>query len=111
MPNAASAEALFQDLKRMPDEEREKFFALLAQKAFREEDLGHDELFGHLSGDYFTAEEASQYLEISMSTFRRYVHDGRIQASSTIGRSQLFAVADLKNFKKARRTAKSAAPR
>ncbi|HCT9233324.1 helix-turn-helix domain-containing protein [Alcaligenes sp. WGS1538] len=111
MPHAITAEELFQDLKQMPETERQKFFVLLAKKAFQEKDLSHDELFGHLSGDYFTAEEACGYLEISMSTFRRCVNDGRLQASSAIGRSQLFAVSDLKRFKKARKAVKNTASR
>lgn len=91
--------------------EGQKFFSLLATKAFAEKDLSHNELFGHLSEDYFTGEEASDYLEVSMSTFRRYVQDGRIQARSSVGRSQLFAVSDLKSFKKARKAVKKTALR
>ena len=106
MTHATTAEDLFRDLQRMPAREREKFFVLLSNNAFRGEDLDHEELFGHLSGDEFTAEEACEYLEVSMSTFRRYVTGGKLQPSSTVGRSQLFAVPDLKDFKKARRVAK-----
>lgn len=106
MAHAATAEELFHELKRMPTIERQKFFVLLLTNAFRGEDLSHEELFGHLSGDEFTAEEASEYLEVSMSSFRRYVANGKLQPSSTIGRSQLFSVTDLKSFKKARKTTK-----
>ncbi len=106
MTHATTAEDLFRDLQRMPAREREKFFVLLSNNAFRGEDLDHEELFGHLSGDDFTAEEAGEYLEVSMSTFRRYVASGKLQPSATIGRNQLFSVADLKSFKKARKTAK-----
>ena len=106
MTHATTAEDLFRDLQRMPAREREKFFVLLSNIAFRGEDLDHEELSGHLSGDEFTAEEACEYLEVSMSTFRRYVTGGKLQPSSTVGRSQLFAVPDLKDFKKARGVAK-----
>jgi excisionase family DNA binding protein len=106
MAIASTAEELFQDLKRLPATERQKFFVLLSTNAFRGEDLSHEALFGHLAGDDFTAEEAIEYLEVSMSTFRRYVASGKLQPSATIGRSQLFAVADLKRFKKALRLAK-----
>ena len=106
MASSATAEELFQDLKRMPAAERQRFFVLLSVNAFRGEDLSHEELFGHLSGDDFTADEAVEYLEVSMSTFRRYVASGKLQPSATVGRSQLFAVADLKRFKKALRLAK-----
>lgn len=106
MTHAVTAEELFQNLRSMSTTERQKFFVLLSTHAFRGEDLGHEELFGHLSGDEFTAEEASEYLEVSISTFRRMVASGRLQPSATVGRSQLFAVPDLKNFKRALKTAK-----
>lgn len=106
MAHAATAEEIFQELKRMPTTERQKFFVLLSTKAFHGEDLNHEELFGHLAGDEFTAQEAAEYLEVSMSTFRRMVASGRLQPSATVGRSQLFAVPDLKNFKRALKTAK-----
>lgn len=106
MAHAATAEELFQDLKLMPTIERQKFFVILSTNAFRGDDLTHSELFGHLSEDEFTAEEAREYLEVSMSTFRRLVAAGKLLPSSTVGRSQLFAAKDLKGFKKALRTAK-----
>ena len=107
MAHAATAEELFHALRRMPTIERQKFFVLLATNAFHDEDLSHEELFGHLSVDEFTAKEASEYLEVSMSTFRRYLAGGKLQPSSTIGRSHLCAVSDLKSLRKARPTAKS----
>jgi len=106
MAHPATAEELFQDLKLMPAIEREKFFVILSANAFRGDDLGHAELFGHLSEDQFTAEEAREYLEVSMPTFRRFVAAGKLQPSSRVGRSQLFAVHHLKSFKKALKTAK-----
>lgn len=106
MAHAVTAEDLFHELKRMPALEREKFFVLLSTNAFRSEDLSHEELFGYLSGDEFTAEEASEYLEVSMSTFRRYVANHKLLPRSTVGRSQLFSVSDLKRFKKALKAAK-----
>lgn len=106
MAHVATAEELFHELKRMPAIERQKFFVLLSTNAFRGENLNHEELFGHLSDDGFTAEEAGEYLEVSMSTFRRYLASGKLQPSATIGGNQLFSVADLKSFKKTRETAK-----
>jgi excisionase family DNA binding protein len=106
MAHAATAEELFDDLQRMPTAERQKFFVILSNNAFRGDDLNHAQLFGHLSEDEFTADEAREYLEVSMSTFRRFVAAGKIQPSSLVGRSQLFAVQDLKRFKKALKTAK-----
>lgn len=101
MAHAMTAEDLYQDLKQMPTTERQKFFLILSTNAFRDDDMSHEQLFGHLTGDNFTAQEAAEYLEVSMSTFRRYVADDKLNPSSTVGRNQMFAVADLKVFKKA----------
>lgn len=95
-----TAEELFQDLKHMPATERQKFFVILTTNAFRDEDMNHDQLFGHLAADEFTAQEAVEYLEVSMSTFRRYVNSGKLSPSSNVGRNQMFAVKDLKQFKR-----------
>ena len=96
-----TAEDLFQDLKQLPTTERQKFFVILSTNAFRGDDMSHEQLFGHLTGDNFTAQEATEYLEVSMSTFRRFVASRKLNPSSTVGRNQMFAVADLKAFKKA----------
>ena len=60
---------------------------------FRDEDMGHAQLFGQLADDAFTA---AQYLEVSMPTFRRHVATGRLSRSSMVGRSRMFKVAELK---------------
>ena len=78
---------------------------ILSANAFRDDDMSHEQLFGHLTGDNFTAQDATEYLEVSMSTFRRYVASGKLNPSTTVGRNQMFAVADLKTFKKALRIA------
>jgi len=101
MAHTMTAEDLFQDLKHMSATERQKFFVILSTNAFRNEDMSHEQLFGHLAGDEFTAQEAIEYLEVSMSTFRRYVAAGKLNPSATVGRNQMFAVPDLKNLKKA----------
>ena len=101
MAHAMTAEDLYQDLKQMPTTERQKFFLILSTNAFRSDDMSHEQLFVHLTGDNFTAQEAAEYLEVSMSTFRRYVAGDKLNPSSTVGRNQMFAVADLKVFKKA----------
>ena len=62
--------------------------------------MSHEQLFGHLAGDEFTAQEAAEYLEVSMPTFRRYVQAGRITPNTTVGRSQLFSTDALRAFKK-----------
>lgn len=108
MTHTMTAEDLFQNLKQMPTTERQRFFGILSTNAFRDEDgdMSHEQLFGHLADDEFTATEAAEYLEISMSTFRRLVAAGRLAPSSTVGRNQMFTVAELKAFKKALKTAK-----
>lgn len=107
MAHALTAEDLYRDLRQMPPAERQKFFVILSSNAFRGDDLSHEQLFGHLAGDEFTAQEASEYLEISMSTFRRIVTSGKLTPTSVVGRNQMFAVPDLKVFKKALKATKS----
>ncbi len=51
MRHAITAEDLFKDLKKMPASERQKFFVILSTNAFRDEDMTHEELFGHLAND------------------------------------------------------------
>ena len=106
MAHTMTAEELFQDLKKMPTTERQKFFTILSTNAFRSEDMSHEELFGHLASDEFTAQDAAEYLEVSMSTFRRIVASGKLNPSSTVGHNQMFSAPELKAFKKASKTAK-----
>jgi hypothetical protein len=106
MAHVITAEDMFLDLKQMPTSERQKFFEILSANAFRGDDMSHGELFGHLTGDEFTAREAAEYLEVSMSTFRRFVGGGKLTPSTTVGRNQMFAVPELRAFKKALKTAK-----
>lgn len=106
MSHVMTAEELFQDLKRMPSPERHRFFSMLAANAFHDDDFSHEQVFGHLANDQFTAQEAAEYLEISLSTFRRHVHGGRLKPSSELGRNQMFSTSDLKAFKRAHRNVK-----
>lgn len=99
--NTMTAEELLQDLKTMPSAERSRFFSMLGNYFFRDDNANHEQVFGHLAGDQFTAQEAAEYLEVSMSTFRRYVHDRKLKPSSELGRNQMFATRDLKAFKRA----------
>jgi excisionase family DNA binding protein len=99
MSFAMTAEDMFDQVKKMPTKERVKFFSLIAINAFQENNFTHEQVFGHLRNDTFSAEEAAEYLEISMPTFRRYVQSGKIKPAELIGRSQLFATADLRKLK------------
>ena len=99
MSFAMTAEDMFDQVKKMPTKERVKFFSLIAINAFQENNFTHEQVFGHLRNDTFSAEEAAEYLEVSMPTFRRYVQSGKIKPKEVIGRSQLFGTIDLRKLK------------
>lgn len=61
-----------------------------------------EQLFGRLANGEFTAHEAAEYLEISMPTFRHYVHDGKVKPSGELGLNQLFSARHLKTFKRSK---------
>lgn len=100
MSHIQTAEDLFFEMKRMPAKERVKFFSLLASNVFRDDDFTHEEVFGHLRREPFSATEAAEYLEISLSTLRRYVQAGKLRPSHTVGRNQMFSTADLRAHKR-----------
>jgi len=81
--------------------ERGRFFMLLESHVFRDDNLTHQQVFGHLAADVFTAQEAAEYLEMSVANFRRYVRRGQITPVQTLGRNQMFATRQLKAFKRA----------
>jgi excisionase family DNA binding protein len=99
MSSIMTAEDVFAQVKQMAAKERIKFFSLIAINAFQENDLTHDQVFGHLKKDAFSAEESAEYLEISIPTFRRLVQSGKLKPTRVIGRSQLFSTEDLRKFK------------
>lgn len=65
-----------------------------------EEIFLHSDLFGLLKDERFSAQDAAEYLEISMPTFRRTVQSAKLIPAEIVGRSQLFSSADLRKFKK-----------
>jgi len=102
-----TAEALFTSLQHMLPSEREKFFSLISRKAFSEGDnLSHGELFGHLQGSEFTADEAADYLGVSIATFRRYCRQGKITVSTIVGTSHLYSLSALRVLKQAMKLVK-----
>ncbi len=104
MSAISTAEEVFAILQSLPGSERDKFFAILAMKAFSSaENVDHATVFGPLHAAPFSASEAADYLEVSIATFRRYVRAEKIRASSEIGTSHLYALADLRAFKQALR--------
>ena len=68
MSQALTAQDLFVEMKRMPPAERIKFFALIASRAFRDDDFTHNQVFGQVNQEPFSASEAAEYLEVSLPT-------------------------------------------
>jgi excisionase family DNA binding protein len=102
-----TAEQIFNELQSISLSEQEKFFSLLAKKAFHDEDnMTHEEVFGDLEGALFTAKEAMEYLEVSSATFRRYVRDGKISPYKEVGNNHLFSLDDLRELKEAMKLVK-----
>jgi len=99
MTQYMTAEDLFAQVQKMSSKERVKFFSLIAINAFQEPEYTHEQVFGHLRNATFSAEEAAEFLEVSLPTLRRYVQAGRLKPTSIIGRSQLFSSTDLKLLK------------
>lgn len=106
--NQPTAATVFQEFRNLPTNERIKFYALLGEAAVEQENYSHKDVFGHLAEDEFTSADAAAYLDVSMSTFRRYVNDKKLIASSEMGRNLLFSTKDLKAFKKSLRAVKGA---
>jgi len=99
MTQYMTAEDLFAHVQKMPSKERIKFFSLIAINAFQDANYTHEQVFGHLRNAIFSAEEAAEFLEVSLPTLRRYVQSGKLKPTSVIGRSQLFSSDDLKLLK------------
>lgn len=106
MTHAVTAEELFSTVRSMPSAERVRFFALLGANAFQDQDFSHEQVFGELANEKFTASEAAEYLEVSIPTFRRYVQSGKINPCHVVGRNQFFASGELKSFKRSLRDVK-----
>ncbi len=102
MSHALTAEDLFSEMKRMPPAERVKFFSLLTSNAFREDNFTHEQVFGQLQQEPFSAGEAAEYLEVSVPTLRRYVQSGKLVPSHLVGRNQMFSTQTLRAFKRSR---------
>lgn len=101
-----TADVVFQNFRKLTATERARFYQLLGESTLDDDKQTHEEVFGHLLNAEFTAAEAAEYLDVSISTFRRYVRDQKIRAASQIGRSDMFATSDLKAFKRALREVK-----
>jgi excisionase family DNA binding protein len=102
----STAEDLFAAMTEMPPTERVRFFTLLGEAACERESFSYAEVFGDVLNAQFTVEEGAEYLEVSISTFRRYVQSKKIAPVHVVGRNQFFSAADLKSFKNSLRTVK-----
>ncbi len=96
-----TAEKVYEDLLKMPLEEREKLFSVIARQGFERDRYGHGEVFDDIRRSPFTVKEAAQYLEISEITLRRWIKAGKITFRRA-GRNILFDVDELKVFKRNR---------
>ena len=99
MTNALTAEDIFMQVKQMPKKERIRFFSLIANNIFEDNNPTYDQIFGHLKNELFSANEAAEYLEISLPTLRRHVQSNKLKPTQCVGRSQLFSTTDLRRFK------------
>ena len=107
MNQTLTAEDLFSEMKRMPEVERTRFFSLLTGNAFHDDDFSHEQVFGHLQQEPFSAGEAAEYLEVSVPTLRRYVQSGKLVPSHVVGRNQMFSAQTLRAFKRTRNWGRS----
>lgn len=63
-----------------------------------EEIFLHSDLFGHLEDERFSAQDAAEYLEVSMPTFRRTIQSAKHTPAEIVGRRPLFSSVDLRKF-------------
>jgi excisionase family DNA binding protein len=101
MAHTLTAQNLYRSFNQMPEAEKKSFFELIFARLFSEQvaDASHEQLFGHLKEAQFTAQEAAEYLEVSLSTLRRMVASNKLYPAKTVGRNQFFAASDLKALK------------
>ena len=59
MPDKSTAEDLFIKLSQMPSFERERFFSLIASKAFESDSYSDDDVFGSSENETLTTSEAT----------------------------------------------------
>lgn len=107
---AVTVEKLISQFEHLEAGEKESFLAglmrLMARRAFAGSDrstsktYSHRQVFGELEGALFTFAEACEYLERSEPQVRRYVADQSIAPARSIGKNQMFDLAELRAFKK-----------
>lgn len=102
MTHFLTAQDLYQNFNQMPESEKKNFFELLFSRFFNAQnsDSSHEQVFGPLKDAEFTAQEAAEYLEVSISTLRRLIASKKLSPTAIVGRNQLFAATDLKALKR-----------
>ncbi len=96
-----TAEKVYEDMLQMSVKEREKLFSVIARQGFEKDQFTWKEVFDDIRSTPFTVREASDYLEISEITLRRWVKAEKIPIQR-VGRNILFDVDELKAFKRTR---------
>jgi excisionase family DNA binding protein len=99
-----TAEKVYKEILDMPVKERERLFAVIAQRGFEKDQYTHEEVFSDIRRSPFTIKEAAEYIEVAEITVRRWLKDGRLK-SRRIGKNIVFDVDELKSFKKQRYSA------
>ena len=79
MSHRMTAEELLAQIAALPLTERHRFFTLLGSRLFQDDNFTHEQVFGHLAEALFSAQEAAEYLEVSIATLRRHVQSGRLK--------------------------------
>ncbi len=99
MNRQVRAEDLLSTEQQMSEQELMKFFSMVGKNLFGSNEFTHEEVFGHLSEEYFSSEDVAEYLEISFPTLWRHVSAEKINLTKAIGRSQLFSAKDFRQLK------------
>jgi excisionase family DNA binding protein len=94
-----TAQKVYREIIEMPLKEREKLFSVIAKRGFDKDFYRHDEVFDEIRQSPFTIKEASEYLEVSGITLRRWITAGKLETEK-IGKSIVIDVDKLKIFKK-----------
>lgn len=84
----STANDLFAAMKTTAPNEPMRFFTLLGENVFENEDFSRDEVFGDVVGANFTVSEVAEYLEVSVPTFRRYVKAQTITPNNIVDINQ-----------------------
>ena len=94
-----TAGKVYKEIVKMPVDEREKLFAVIARQGFEKDLYTHEEVFGDIRQSPFTIKEAAEYLEVAEITVRRWCKEGTLK-SERLGKNIVLTADDLKRFKR-----------